>query len=283
MRASSLLLLGLLVACEGGEKTETTETQTEATGPEKPEAQPAADKAFDAATIKEGAETIALVPSPAEMQKALENAGISKSLGSLVPERDISMDVDNKDQLAVRTGVVLADLVLTAKDAPKEQVVARLGALKTGLDKLGTGSDISATIDDISGRVSNDAVSREDLLKEMDELSGVMVPELETEAGDWVVPLIQAGSWLEGAHLVSGAMKAEGKYDGATDLLKQPQVVDHFLKYVEREGGEKAPDEVVDRLKVTLNTLKEVASKDALTEADVETVHSATGSVLTLL
>ena len=26
-----------------------------------------------------------------------------------------------------------------------------------------------------------------------------MVPELEYEAGEWVVPLIQAGSWLEGA------------------------------------------------------------------------------------
>ena len=39
----------------------------------------------------------------------------------------------------------------------------------------------------------------------MDELSGVMVPELEYEAGDWVVPLIQTGSWLEGANLVSGA------------------------------------------------------------------------------
>lgn len=278
MRASSLLLLGLLTACEGGEQATTPEPEAP---PAKEEAAP--DKSFDGEQLKKDAETIALVPSPAEMQKALANAGISKGLGELVPERTISMDVENKDQLAVRTGVVLADLVLTAQDAPKDKVIERLAHLKKGLAALGTGDDIGRTIDDISSRVQNDAVSRDDLIKEMDELSGVMVPELETEAGDWVVPLIQAGSWLEGAHLVSGAMKAEGKYDGAASLLKQPQVVDYFLKYVEREGGDKAPDEVVDRLKATLHTLKEVASKDALTQADVETVQSATGSVLTLL
>lgn len=277
MRAASMMLLGLLVACEGGETASTPDPEPQ------PEVEPAPDKSFEGEALAEQAETIALVPSPAEMQKALENAGISQSLGAMVPERSISMEVENKDQLAVRTGVVLADLVLTAKDAPKEKVIERLGALKTGLAGLGTGDDIGRTIDDISSRVQNDAVSREDLLKEMDELSGVMVPELETEAGDWVVPLIQAGSWLEGAHLVSGAMKAEGKYEGATNLLKQPQVVDFFLKYVEREGAEKAPDEVVDRLKATLHTLKEIAAKEALTAEDVETVHSATGSVLTLL
>ena len=59
--------------------------------------------------------------------------------------------------------------------------------------------------------------------------------------------------------------------------------MDYFIKYVEREGGDKAPDEVVAKLKETLNTLKEVASKPKLEQADVETIHSATGAVLTML
>jgi len=278
MRQGWIFVLATVLGCEGGESAETPE-------PAAPIAEeaPPADKTFDVDALKADAETIALVPSPAEMQKALSNAGLESRLSTLVPKRDIAMDVENKDQLAVRTGVVLADLVLTVQDAPKEDVVDRLGKLKTGFERLGAGSDIQATIDDISARVQNDAVSREDLLKEMDELSGVMVPELEMEAGDWVVPLVQAGSWLEGAHLVSGAIKAEGKFDSAGSLLRQPAVVDYFLKYVEREGTDKAPDEVVDRLKQTLHTLKEVASKETLTEADVDTVHSATASVLTML
>ena len=102
---------------------------------------------------------------------------------------------------------------------------------------MGAGDDIQATISDLSTQITNDAIQEDDLLKEMDELSGVMVSELEYEAGDWVVPLIQAGSWLEGANLVSAAIIKESKFDVAGQLLKQPRVVEYFLKYVEREGG----------------------------------------------
>ena len=55
---------------------------------------------------------------------------------------------------------------------------------------------------------------------------GVMVSELEYEGGDWVVPLIQAGSWLRGADLVSAAITK--KYSAAGQLLKQPRVVSTF-------------------------------------------------------
>ncbi len=217
------------------------------------------------------------------MERALANAGIESKLGQMVKNRDILTDHENLDQVAVRTGVVLADLVLTAKESDKAQIVASLGKLKTGFEKLKAGSDIQATIDDMIARVNNDALKGNDLVMEMDELSGVLVPELQTEAGDWVVPLIQAGSWLEGAHLVSGALKAEEKYNAADGMLRQPAVVDYFIKYVDREGNNKAPDEVVGKLKETLNTLKEVASKPTLGKEDVETIHSATGAVLTML
>ena len=54
------------------------------------------------------------------MQKSLNNAGLASDLAGLVAaDRNISMDVENKDNLAVRTGVVLADLVLTVKRRQK--------------------------------------------------------------------------------------------------------------------------------------------------------------------
>ena len=117
----------------------------------------------------------------------------------------------------------------------------------------------------------------------VNEILEAMVPELETEAGDWVVPLIQAGSWLEGAHLVSGAIESESKFDAAGSLLRQPEVVEYFLKYVQREGGEKAPDEVVKQLEATLVKLKEIASKPTLSAEDVKEIHAATGAVLSML
>ena len=217
------------------------------------------------------------------MQAALEKAGLTSQLASLVGDRKISVNSDNLDQVAVRTGVVLAEVVLTVKDTPKERFAERMETLKEGFKLLGAGDDIPNTIDDIVERVNNDAVSREDLLKEVDELSGVMVPELETEAGDWVVPLIQAGSWLEGSHLVASAIQKEAKFGAAGELLRQPSVVDYFLNYVQREGREKAPDEVVKQLEQTLLKLKEIASKDALSEEDVQTIHDVTGAVLQLL
>jgi hypothetical protein len=277
------MLAALLVACTESEPAEKPAAEKPAA--EKPAEKPAkaAEKTFSKEELAAAAEEVALVPRPAEMEKALANAGIKARLGDMVSDRDIATEHTNLDQVAVRTGVVLADLVLTAKEAPKEKTVHNLEKLKKGFDKVGAGDDIQRTIDEMIASINNDALKGTELVQEMDELSGVLVPELETEAGDWVVPLIQAGSWLEGAHLVSGALKAEGKYDAADGMLRQPAVVDYFIKYVEHEGADKAPDEVVAKLKETLNTLKEVASKPKLEQADVETIHSATGAVLTML
>ncbi|MFT4976007.1 MAG: hypothetical protein ACI8S6_001902 [Myxococcota bacterium] len=270
------LPLALAVACDGAPEPD-------------PVADPVAEPAeapqlsLSAAELQQQAEEITLVPSPAEMQAALEKAGLTSRLASMVGERSIGVKSENLDQVAVRTGVILAEVVLTVKETPKERFVERMNTLKEGFNLLGAGSDIPNTIDDINERVMNDAVSRDDLLKEVDELSGVMVPELETEAGDWVVPLIQAGSWLEGSHLVAGAIQNEEKFGAAAALLKQPSVVDYFLSYVQREGRDKAPDEVVKQLEQTLLKLKEIAAKETLTADDVKTIHDATGAVLELL
>jgi hypothetical protein len=200
-----------------------------------------------------------------------------------VPERKLKMDVANKDVIAVRTGVVLADALLTVKDAPKEKLVERMNAVKAGLVALGAGGDIGATIDDLVARINNDGVSRDDLVKELDELHGAIIPEISYEAGEKVVPLIQAGSWLEGSNLVSNAIVTANKPEAGTQLLRQPQVADYFLKYVAVEGGGKAPDEVINQLNATLTKLKEISSKPELTIDDVKEVKSQTDTVLGLL
>lgn len=278
-----LRALAIAVVLLGGCDNSTPEPAAKA--PEAPAPAPA-EKAPElklSAKDLAAADRVALVPSPAEMERSLAHAGVERKLASMVADRTISMDVENKDQIAVRAGVVLADLVLTVKESKKETTLARLDTLKVALAKLGAGSDVPAEIDSLKSSIENGELTGEDLVQEFDELSQVMVPELEYEAGEWVVPLIEAGSWLEGAHLVSGAVKDAKKFDAANDLLRQPEVVDYFIEYVNREGGEKAPDEVVDQLKKTLATLKQVAAKPTLGAEDVSTIHDATGSVLTLL
>ena len=89
-------------------------------------------------------------------------------------------------------------------------------------------------------QIKNDAINEDDLLKEMDELSGVMVSELEYEAGEWVVPLIQAGSWLEGANLVSAAIVKEDKFDVAGNLSSNLELSSIFSSML-REKEEQKP------------------------------------------
>lgn len=282
MKIRALALAALLLAgCDdsGPPSTEPADNNMK-TGSE---ATKTPEPTIDVATLQAQAEQVALVPSPAEMEASLRHAGVDKALAEKVADRNIAMTVDNKDQLAVRTGVVLADLVLTVKESPKETMLKRLDRLAEGLEKLGAGSDVQKEIASYKDQITNDAITRDDLVKEFDELSQVMVPELEYEAGEWIVPLIQAGSWLEGAHLVSGTLVEAGNFTPADNLLRQPAVVDYFIEYVNHEGADKAPDEVVSKLKETLGTLKTVASKPTLAAADVQTVHDATGAVLSLL
>ena len=138
LRQCMLTLALAAVACNSDAPTDAPATQTKA---ETPEAKPAPLK-FDKATLTAEAVQVALVPSPAEMQKALSNAGLSGQLAKLVTDRDITTAVENKDQVAVRTGVVLAELVLTVKSAEDAQQVARLGRLKEGFASLGAGDDV---------------------------------------------------------------------------------------------------------------------------------------------
>lgn len=281
MSTPSLLLALILAGCSGEPASDQGAAAPQAQGADTTPVVP--PPAIAVAELQAQAENIALVPSPAEMQKALEKAGVAGGLSALVKERNFKMDVANKDVVAVRTGVLLADALLTVKDAPKEQLVARLEKVKAGMTALGAGPDIAATIDELNNKIQNDVASRDELLKELDELHGAIIPELEFEAGERVVPLIQAGSWLEGSNLVAEAILSKDRIEAGNSLLRQPQVAAYFLKYVQVQGADKAPAEVLGQLESTLKKLQEIAAKPALTKDDVTEIQTQTAAVLALL
>jgi hypothetical protein len=280
-RWSLVAVLAAVTACSGGEPKppEPVEPEPAEAAPVNPETPPVTPQDLEASNEK-----VALVPSPMETQKALEASGIQTQLATLIPKHQFDMATSDTDQAAIRTGVVLADLLLTTKGATKEDIVARLEAIGTGMEQLGGGPDIQATLKDFADRVKTDAVSRDELLKEFDELSGVVIPELEFNGQDRIVPLIEAGSWLEGANLVSKAIKAASDRSAAEKLLKAPTVVDYFIKYVRTEGAEKAPAAVTKKLEEALMTLKGLAEKtEPLTDEDIDTVIRVTDDVLALM
>jgi len=278
LRPHRLSLLALLAACAGTTPTP-RDAEEEKVAPANPET-----PVLDIAGMEKGADQATLVPSPIETQRALEASGIETQLATLIPDHGFVMDKGDPDRAAIRTGVVLADLLLTTKTAKKEELVERLQQIAKGMEQLQGGADIQSTITDLVNRVQTDAVTRDELLKEFDELSGVMIPELEFNGQKRVVPLISAGSWLEGAHLVATALRNAEKKDAAEKLLKAPTVVDYFLKYVTTEGAAKAPEAVTMKLEESLKTLKALAEKPApLTDVDLATVVQVTNDVLVLL
>jgi hypothetical protein len=284
LRPRSWSLIALLAACSGTGPTPPDHAGDAGTAPATDRAANPETPTIDVPTMDKDVDHSALVPSPVETQKALEASGIETKLASLVPKHMFAMDKGDTDRAAVRTGIVLADLLLTTKTATKEELVDRLGLISKGMEQLQAGADIQATLKDLTNRIQTDAVSRDELLKEFDELSGVLIPELEFNGQERVVPLIEAGSWLEGANLVATALKSAETKDAAEKLLRAPTVVDYFLRYVRTEGAEKAPEAVTQKLEESLLALKAIAEKPApLTDADLDTVIKVTNDVTVLL
>ena len=125
---STVALFSLLTACGGGEESSSTPETAPAAAAEAPAAPAGLTEAMRAAASEEH-----LVPSPGEMQAAMSSAGIQTTLASLVSTREMDMSNPNKDHIAVRTGVVLADLLLTVSDADKADTVSRFKQIREGL------------------------------------------------------------------------------------------------------------------------------------------------------
>lgn len=277
---SLAVAFAVLFAC-GGDTPDAPPAAADAPA-EAPAADPLPDK-LDVDGAGGDAE-YAKVPPPGELQLALQRAGIETTIASMVPDRTFQLDASDPDRVAVRTGVVVADILLTVETSSDDKLLSQLALVKQGMSILGGGADIDRTITDLSDRVKAGAVQRKALVVELDELAQVVIPELEFNGVARIVPLIQAGSWLSGASLVAKAVQAKQQPAAADAILKQPEVVRYFKRYAKEEGEGKVPSMVASALDASLSQLEAVAAKDgSLTGEDVDVVINATGSVLSLL
>ena len=282
MRRNIFLITLLTIACTGDGKTENNNKTTE---PAVRDVKASISKDKLKEIVEAGqAEELLLVPSPAEMQRTIKNANLTTQLNDLVDSsKTINVKVEDLDEVAVRTGVIIAKMLLTVEKSTDEKILDQFSKLKEGFSLLKAGTDINDTIDDMVSRIKTKQLDRANLVIELDWLSGAMISELEYETGGWVVPLIQAGSWLKGSNLVASAIVNESKFDVADRVLRQPNVVKYFKRYVKREGRSKAPDAVVQKLITTLDTLHDITKKPKLSEEDVKTIKTITNDVLDLL
>ncbi len=273
----SWMLTGLLlVACQGQEPATPAEAPApEAAQPEAPA--PAAETPPPAVNYR------ALVPSPLSIETSVREAGVADSLASLVPTDAPKYVEGDANATAVRTGVVLADAILAGEGAPSELLLARLEVIRSGMAAIGTGEGLLGTIDDLKAKIEQEGAGKKEFIQELDNIASMMIPEDGFGPDDKTGPLLQAGAWLEGSHLVAKAIRAGDKPEAASALLKEQQVVDYFLGYVQSQGEGKADDQVLDTLEQVLTTLSQVAAQDQLSPEDVEMIEVRTGQVLELL
>ena len=234
-----------------------------------------------------------VAPSPSETRLAVEKAGLGQ-LGELVPDRGYKLDIPDKDRVALRTGVLLADVVLTVSDAETGQLVARLRDLQTGLGVLGATEKMVATVGQVADQLENDSITRDDLLKTLDEAMG----GAQTDLGEYG-RFVQAGAWLAGSNLVARAVLADFEPSGvvtrpwvnnAAMLLQQPEVARYYLDYIRSEEGRtKVGADTADALEATLATLLEVSEKSwhgmraRDVQEDVELIQRETQKILDLI
>ena len=264
------LSLGLLwMGCPPAEDSGGEETAA----PQK--AEPPAERT-DLATL---AHNTSLVPSPTEVQEAMLHAGVDIKFETYVKRRSMDLGAE-KETVALRTGIVLADLVLTLNNSDKDVLLKDLENLRAGLATIGAGTDIDATLGQVIDHVKTDAVTRQELWLQVEEMREAIYGELAMEAGSQMVPLVQAGSWLEGTYLLSEAIIASGEWGNAHNLLRQPDVVSYFLTQLKAADAQGTEFPMVTLTRGTLEQMHDIAAKDALTEEDVTKVRDLTGELL---
>jgi len=266
----SILLALVLMACGADEPSDASTTPAE----------PSNDATLSPEAVKSAkAIPSGLIPSPLEVENAVRKAGVAADLRSRVPQsRGYEITADTHiDRVAMQTGVLLTDVMLTARDAEGAVLSKRLGQIGTGLKKMGAEETILKTVKEFENGIAGDVIPREALLEEMGRITDMMVPEKKWGPEPQTGPLVQAGAWLAGVHMVASAILESNRMDAADQLLKHPEVVSYFIGYVSTKND--APSTVVHVLLKRLEDLQIRTQKENLSREDVESILSTTDGI----
>ena len=148
---------------------------------------------------------------------------------------------------------------------------------------MGAGKGLLATIEDLISKTKTDAISRDDLLKEIEDIVGMSIPEEGVGKDDRTGPLLQAGAWLSGINLVCEAILKENRIDASDRLLRQKHVATYYLRYSETDGRSKAPIAMLETLQTALRSMQSISEKQNITKEDIETVRDQTATLLTMI
>ena len=289
MAAVALALL-LLAGCSGDsdsgdttpdstpEPVEDTTTDSGVTGaPGGDAAMSDAPVKIDIDAVRETARTAMFVPAPTEFQAALKASDVDIDIRKLLKDSERSLDGKTRPVIALETGVRMANVLLTAQDGDKATVVARMRSAKAGLVALAIPAETMAEVDRVIGDFESGKIGAAELVPALDVLAEQLNDDLNHSNDPNTATLVQAGGWVQGAHLLSSSLAAAGKGGDAAALLHQPTVLAYFKDFLNKAG---AGDPAVDAVLAEMDKLEALAGKPALTIDDLNAIATHTGTIL---
>ncbi len=243
------------------------------------EAAPEAAAKIDFEAAKSRGKTAMFVPAPTEFQAALKATGANIDLTKLATGTTRAIDGKSKQIIALETGVRVADLLLTAQTGEKEAISGRIAAAREGLAGLGGDAAVLARIDQVKADFESDVLPADKLGAQLDILARDIQADLDKNVGKDIATLVQAGGWVQGVNLLSGALAGKENADAAA-LLHQPSVLEHFLSFLKDSAPAKAGDESVGAVIAEMEKMGALAGKDALTAEDITALNGHTQAIL---
>lgn len=222
-----------------------------------------------------------LAPSPLALRAEIEAAklDVANLVPRAVPKQVLGPDPDTA---ALHTGALFSHTVLGGATTEKAVFIEQLRGLRAGLAAIHATPDHLATADRLIEGVTNDTASRTDVLAQLDAEVQALRPG-EGAHGDPTGPLLQAGAWLAGIHVVALGVVRSGDDAAAEKLLRRPDVAGFFLEYMRAGDGAQKAGPVADAVVAALKQLKAITSRETLGVKDAAEVAELTKGLLELM
>lgn len=279
LRVLIAALLLFIAGCSSSSTSTSTDagpaTSTEPAGTAAPPAEGAPK--IDINAVRETARTAMFVPAPSEFQAALKASGADIDIRKLVVDEKRDLTGKSSAIVALETGVRLANVLLTASASEKDVVLARMAAAREGLVALGASEAVMTETDKVINDFKSGAISGKEVTPALDVLARNIQEQLKGSSDPNTATLVQAGGWLQGAHLLSSSLAGAADVGEAPTLLRQPTVLAYFMTFLESAGGS---DPAVASVLVEMGKLKDLAGSETLGAEQMTQVAAVTGTIL---
>lgn len=210
--------------------------------------EPGADKPDTASLDLEETVAVFILPAPSEIAAAVESeAGFD--IGRVADEPLPAYEELPTWRQAVALGQVVADLLITASEAPTPRIVAYLDNVETGLRSLGIAEDQLVELETLRSEVAAGAIGRDALIARFDRIRVELLQRGKAQLGDRTMALVAAGGWARAVNLVSSHIQKTDRIPERADALKLRLVV---TSLIERIGPGEDVRPVVESLEAIL-------------------------------